>query len=313
MDAFEEQVSQGRADIGTAYSHLRNQYKSCYASPAATAREAMQSSGAASTIVQWLWSSGKEDTGEFLRSRKFVSLLVRFLVAEGQQSRVIRWLYRCNNNEKTPISSLHGFDTDRITTSLFEVLIEAETKYYGLESTIALFNRIIAGLQSSESTESSVNALAIRGAWALIKLVLRLPKAAKLDYSIFRPFLATMRQFRADALLTAQICIYLQERPYPLPALRHFQSMSAQATVNKNTSQRPHMVLLGLRAAELFFQGGHQTEALWIMDFLQRNFAQELESPPSPPQVGTPFMGGPRKMLKREKKSLHLLDDLAVQ
>lgn len=305
MDAFKERVSQGTADLGTAKFFLNIQNKACLASPAATLRETMKSCGAASTMLQWLWSSGMEETGEFLKDRDFVDILVSFIVAEGKRSRVLGWLYRCYSPEETPFSSLHESDLHRIPGSLFKRLIQEEIKIgNGLESAITLFLGAIAFLRSSGSTKSSMQFGTVGAAWTIV----RLPEAARLEPSIIQPFLETMRNFRCDPLLNAYLCVYLQKQPDPQPALTFFQTLAATKAIENGTDRRRlHIVLLGLRAAELFLQYGRQTEALWIMEYLQTYFAQELGSSRLKVRRHFTFKDEP------EEKSLFLLDSLAVQ
>lgn len=311
MDAFKEQVSQGLADLEKAKFWLGIQYKRCWASPAATVREAMQSSGAASTMLQWLWASGMEDTGEFLKDEDFVTQVAPFLVSEGQHSRILRWLYRCSSPKETPYSSLRGLDTHGIRSALFKSLIQGETRIGdGLESAITMFIRIVAGLRDAGSTESSTQNVAIQASWTLTKTILRLPKAAQREMSILRPFLETMRNLNNDLLLNASLCVFFQEPPDPQPALTYFR-ISAKSPLHKK-AVRPHIVHLGLKAAELFLQDGRQNEALWIMEFLATNYAMELGSPQDPIRRLI-ALDKPEKMLRKEEKSLLLLDALAVQ
>ena len=315
MDAFKERVSQGTADLGTAKFFLLIEHKDCLASPATTLREAMQSSGVASTILQWLWSSGIEDTGAFLRDQEFVVRLIPFLVAEGQYSRIMRWLDRCNNPEETPFSSLHGDGVDkyRLQGFLFERLILEETRVEnGLETAIALFLRIIADVRSFGLARKHMRCVAIQAAWVLTKAILRLPKAVKPEPSIVQHVLETMRSLNVDPLLTATICVNLPKRPDPQPTLTYFQNISAKAIASTSPRQQPYIMLVGLKAAELFLQDGRQSEALWIMEFLRTNFARELGLP-LPQTRKISLTDGREKMLEREEASLYLLDTLTVQ
>lgn len=308
MDAFKERVSQGTADLGTAKFFLNIQNKACLASPAATMREAMKSCGAASTMLQWLWSSGMEDTGQFLKDQEFVELLVQFIIAEGSRSRILGWLYRCYSPEETPFPSLHALDTNRIRKWLFKRLIQGEIAYgNGLESAITLFLEIVVFLRSSGSTKSTIQQGTVAAAWALTTSVIHLPEAAQPEPSIIGPFLETMKNFSTDRLLNAYLCIYLQKQPDPQPALTYFMKLSAEAIETTTAKRRLHTVLLGLRAAESFLQYGRQTEALWIMKYLQTNFAQDLGSPVPKVSRHYPIKDEP------EEKSLFLLDSLAVQ
>ena len=317
MDAFKERFSQGTVDLATAKFFLGIQFHDCLGSVAATPREAMQASGAASTVLQWLWSSGREDTGEFLKDKDFVSLLVRFLVADGQHSRVLRWMHRYNDLEEKPFLSIHRSDTYDLQRRLLAVLIHEEIWFGdGLESAMALFVRTVAGLRSSGATKGSMSDAVIQGAWILINYKSRNSKARELDPNIVRSFMKMMRGYQADPLLHAKLCIYSQERPDPQPTLIFFQKQSAEAIANSSAGKRSRMVLLGLRAAKLFLRDERRTKALWIIEFLQRNFAQELGSPPPPPLPPPPirklFARGVAEQ-KREEKSLYLLDELAIQ
>lgn len=304
MDAFKKRVSQGTADLDTARYFLRIQYHYCLASPAATPKEAMQSSGAASTILQWLWSSGMEDTGRFLRKRKFIAYLVPFLVAEDQHSRILGWLHRCNDPEEVAFSSQLGLHSRHIQDFLLKRLIKEEIRIGdGLESAITLFLRIA---DSPRSSKNSMQWGATKAASLLGTAILRLPKATEIEPSIVRSFLETTRDVDRGPLLSARFCVFLRN------TLPSFQNEFADTIVNKSVRQRPHLVLLGLRAAEVFLQDARQNEAHRIMEFLETNFPLELGSLLTQDRNDS-VMKESEKALTEEEESLRLLDALTVQ
>ena len=313
MDAFKDQISQGVADLNSAKLCLKLQYKDCLASSAATPREAMQISGAASTILQWLWASGMEDTGEFLKDTGFVYRLVPFLVAERQHSRVLRWLHKCCSPDETPYTSLRGLDTERIESLLLKRLIAEETRYGdGLESAINLFVRTVAGFRNALLFKSSKCDFATQAAWALTVSICRLPQAALPKAIIIQQFLKMMRSFNKDLLLKAVVCVYVQESPEPQLALTYFRKTPYKVLREMGAQKRYYVVLLGVRAAELFLQDGRHTEALWIMKHLRTYFAEELDWPSDP--VRKSIVPNEQATLSgEEERTLHLLDTLAVQ
>ncbi len=315
MDAFKERVSKGSADLEIAKFCLRVQYQECLASPAATPREAMLSSGAASTILEWLWSSGMEDTGTFLNDREFITLLVPFLIAEGRHSRISRWLQRCHCVGETAFSSLQGQDTHRVHNLLFVTPIVQEMRVGdGLESAISVYLQIVTGLLSAGGTNDSLRRVALRVAWILTRGILRLPKAAEPEPPIISAFVNTTRKLKPGSILNAIFCLNMQEIPDPWPALTVFQRISAKIYAWENASQRVPAALLGLKAAELFLQDGRQSEALWIMDFLQENLAQEIGLQPlQDSKRRASFSKEPNSVWKDEERSLLLLDTLTVQ
>lgn len=312
MDAFKDQISRGVANLKSANFFLDLQYKACLASPAATPREAMQNSGAASTILQWLWASGMEDTGEFLMDMHFVSHFVPFLVAEGQHSRVLRWLHQCHSPDETPYTSLRGLNTERIECLLLARLIKEKTRYGdGLDSAINLFVRTVAEFRNIWLTRNSKHNIAAQGAWALMKSICRLPQAALPEAITMRHLLETIRTFNNDTLLDAFVCVYVQESPEPQPALTYFRTTSCDALLKMSAQRRYHIVLLGVRAAELFLQDDRQTEALWIMGYLRTNFAKELGWPSEPVRKSL-LPNEQATPSEEEERSLHLLDTLAM-
>ena len=316
MDVFKKRVSEGTANLQTAKLCLGLQNKACMARSAATRREAMRTSGAASTILQWLWSSGLEDKGLFLDDRLFISLLMPFVVAEGQQSRISRWLQRSHRFGGNQLSSISGLDRDRIH-GLFAKLVGEEIHIGdGLESAINLFLRTVADLRSSGLSGKATGGLAIPTAWLLIAEIIRLPKSKGPQPTLLNAFLKTTREITssARAVLNATLCVYIQERPDPQPVVDLFHNISAKAIKYTGASRRAQVVRLGLRAAELLLQDGRQEQAFSIMKHLQTNFAWELGSP-QVSQVATPVRPykspGPRD-LRDEDVTLTLLDTLPV-
>ena len=312
MDAFKDQIAQGVANLNSAKLFLYLQYKACLASPAATPRVAMQNSGAAWTILQWLWASGMEDTGEFLMDKDFVCLLVTFLVAGGQHSRVLRWLHQCHSPDETPYTSLRGLDTERIECLLLTRLIKEETRYGdGLDSAINLFVRTVAGFRNVWLTRDSKYNIAAQAAWVLMKSIRRLPQGARPKAIIVRHFVETVRTFNKDPLLNAFVCVYVQESTEPQAALTFFQTTSCRSFLLLSAPRRYH-IALGVRAAELFLQDGRQAEALWIIGYLRTSFAKELGWPLDPVRNSLP-LNDQATLPVEEERSLHLLDTLAVQ
>lgn len=313
MDAFRQLVAQGTADLEKAKIFLSIQYRACMTRSATTPREAMQTSGTASTVLQWLWSSGLEDTGIFLHDPVFTRLLVRFLVADGQYSRISHWLQRCHRQGERPFLSLNEWDTtNRIPSRLFLRLILEELRIGGgLESAINEFHRTVAGLQSCGHADNFIGPYAHKAAWLLTTYILGIPRSAEPQPSSFHAFSKTTIELNSDDLLKATCSVFIQKTPNPQPALQWFRTVSDGSTEIKRASQRPHMVHLGLRAAELFLQDDSPAEALWIMNFLQTNFVPELGSPR--PQIRKNLSWGPLKRPRGEETSLRLLDALTVQ
>ena len=277
----------------------------------------MQTSGAASTILQWLWASGMEDTLEFLKNKPFVSSFVPFLVAEGQHFRVRRWLHQCHSSDETvftslPESNTEGMERERIESHLLTRLVKEETRCGdGLDSAINIFIRTVAGLDNARLTKSSKQDIAGQAAWALTRSICFQPQVPMPKATTVRRFVETMRTFNEDPLLNAFVCVYVQKWTEPQAALTFFQNTSCEVFLPMSAQARCHILLLGVRAAELFLQNRRQTEALWIMGYLRKNFAEELGLPLEPVRKSL-SLNEQATLSEEEERSLHLLDTIAV-
>ena len=306
LDAFRERASQGKADFKMAKLYLTLQYQACVNSGDATPKQTMQTSGAGSTILQWLWSSGREDTGIFLDDPGFVDMLFAFLVAEGQLSRISPWIQRCHDSGERPFSSISALDSSRIAKQLFEMMLRHEIRIGdGLESAVDLFLRTVADLRSAGFERSFIRTISTYAARGVVRTIIDLPNSSKPQPPIFYAFSTTVRSMNPDNYTHACLGVYLQKRPDPQPALTLFQSPKFLEKKPKRAT--PRLVLLGLRAAELFLKDGRQKEALWIMEFLQANFKLELGLSKCRERQAKP-----KDWLMTEERNLQLLDTLTV-
>ena len=321
LDAFRERASQGTADLKMAKLCLMIQNTAYLTPRAANPKQAMQTGGAGSTVLQWLWSSGIEDTGTFLDDPRFVDFLVTSLVAEGQQSRILHWLKRCSYREEKPFLSIANLKFICVAPQLFEVLIRQEICIgEGLESAIDLFIRTVADLRSVGVEGALLKQISIPAAWRLVKTIMYLPSSSEPHPPIFHAFLKTMRSIPpSNRYLDAFLSVYVQENPDPQPALTWFQfHMVSQNVTSFAPHQRYEIVVLGLRVAELFLKDGRQKEALWIMKSLQTRYKPELGLSKSRerdtmlrPRVSRHNLES-EDLLRDEEKNLELLDTLTV-
>ena len=316
MDAFKKQVSQGTADLATAKSCLLRQYAIYRNTASAVPRDLMQSSGAASIILQWLWSSGEEDTGMFLNDSGFVTILIRFLVAEGHHARISQWLSRCNIIGEKPFSSLHGPNKAFVQRRLLTRQIESETIFGGgLESAIKLFNKAVNWQRALGCTRTSTKYYASFAVSSLIQKMGNKPKEVTLESSVTEGFLEIVQYF-FDSISFAEFCVFVLEPPNPQPALTFLKSLSPTSPLMSYAGGRSRVLHLGLRAARLFVQDDRKKELRITMDFMQNNFLRELNSPPTPlPLIKkTPLPGFPafQKRARTENENLRLLEALAL-
>ena len=308
IDLFKERVSQGKADLETAKSCLRAQRTIDFSRELAKRRKGMRSSETVSTLLQWLWSSGAEEPGQFLRDKDFIDLFVPYLIVEGRQPLILRWLQRY----ETPSTSLHKTDA-RCKGFLFFNLIACENRYGdGLKSAIRLFVRSIDIMYSCGWNREVITSSIMSAAWLLTRRILQHPGKVELEPSSAQALLNILESIDPHHLATAHLYLLIPEQPDPRPASAYLERLSSNSPVMVTYKHRPYILLLGLKAAQVLVQNNHQKEALRIMDFLNTNFAQDLGQPS--PQVLEPGSSDVVEVIKKdEKRNLILLDQLAIQ
>ena len=299
MDIFTEQVATGSATLETATLCLKTHYNNCLASSNTSATAAMKASGAGTVVTEWLWSSGLEESGEFLRHRGFVSVLVKMLISESQQDQLLKWLRRlhlnaCENQLPTSCESYKFLLLECIRSEIYVG--------NGLESATALFTKFAQGKHRSSAALNVV-------AHDLTMRLINHPKAAEVSNLVIESFMKTAKTFscRTNSYLTALHDAYLAKDPNPKSALQFFHTVSIKHLSEMKPSKRLHMVLLGLKTAELCLDKGRQTEAVFVMDHLRSRF---------PLEIGLASYENldlhKVKSNKEEEQSLRLLDKLAI-
>lgn len=310
-EIFKEQVNGGGATLEMAKLCLRAEQRNCFASPNARLGEALGSSGIGSLVLEWLWASGLESSKSFIEDWDFVRHLVPFLVAEKKQYRICRWLQE--GNLRGCATVLSGSDvraTKDWSNLLLQLITTENTHGQGLQSATDIF---IRSVDESQLTGSRHQQLHTAAAWYLTVAFTDAQKAVQMDRNIIRHFMdAVKTSSRPRSLIIAYQSIHLVEDPYPDVALNYLQGLSTDYRFPKSKS--PHVISLGLKAAEILLEKGREHEAMWLMEYLQTNFRDEIGAHASTehrtPSSRTSPVGDDREM--EEEKTLRSLNTLAI-
>ena len=305
IEGFKVLVSAGMADIMTATLCLSLQYKLCCDSPNIGLSDAMRSSKAGSTVLDWLRSSGIEESGGFLINGDFIKVVIPFLVAEERHGRILHWLQKCYQMLSEVSTQAQFLQVGRRIRHIFHYLIKAELEIgKGLESATLLFTQTVPSIEAGVGKRRLLWVIA-PAAWVLIDKTIYCRSAlVKLEDSTIEAFGLIVKASDGVSLLEAFRCIYFSRTSDPRAALQFFEKASTKMLVISSPVRRYRLVFLGMKAAELFFQDDRPVAATWMMEFLQTNFEQEL---------GSPGLSPYEELQKaREEKSLDLLDILAA-
>ena len=304
MDAFNEQVATGTATIHTASLCLQAQYNNCLASPIESLSDALGASGAGTVVRNWLWASDLEQ--EALKFPGFIGLLMEFLVAEQQQQDIMRWLQTFLPNE----TSLDTLEASKRYGSLLKQFIKSEVSTgQGSKAATAYFVSA-----SDQAAQAFPKIDQVRKAFDLIAHYLidelsRLERTSDLQKTTLNPLARSIKGFSKDGTyLYALRGLHLVQTPTPGPALQYFQNVSAASLAKTRPKKRAHIILTGLRTAEMCLAMERKADSIKMLRFLQENFKDEFE----PNLRVNSNRGSESAKTQDEKESLQLLDSLAI-
>ena len=260
---FKEQIAAGTATLEMAKLCLQAEYRNCLRAPEVQLRDVLGSSGIGSLVFDWLWASGSGDIETLLEDRDLVRYICPFVFAENHQSRVWRW---AQLEWKTNTSKAHSL--------LLLQLVKAENIYgQGLGPAIYMFIKCMECNQSVDSPHMRYHSAA---AWYLTRAVAKSAEVKREDWSLMLRFSSMIKHFaNPRSLIVAYHSVHLAKSPSPNVALKYLQGLPSETRIFSK-SKIAHIVAMGLRAAEIFLEKGRQNEAIWIMEYLQTQFPNEI-------------------------------------
>lgn len=307
MDAFQERISAGTATLETAKLCLEIQLKQCLTSADVNSNQSMRRANTASPMLHWLWSSGLEESGNFLQDRKFTRLLVAFLVSEQRHDRIITWLrrLRIERKEDTPMQVRNIPTTEAY---LLLQTVKSECIYgQGFDSAVKFFVKTFQELPS-RGFEEAGRIFSPAGHYLTFALS-GTSKTKNLANSTLESFVKTTTAWaKPSSIAFAWQRVYHPESSNPTIALQYLQKLSVERLRDMNPRSRLRIVLMCLRVSELFLTLEKQVEAIWVMKFLQSKFSREIGL-----QVAKETETQPAEVKREdEETNLRLLETLAV-
>ena len=244
-DNFTAQIAAGTATLDTALCCLRICYYRCLAAPNASPVIAMRASATGTVVLEWLWSSGLEDSLQFLKQRDFARLLIKFLVAEGRQGRVQYWLRRLQDQ------ACKGSSRENSITyyhTLSYLLSSEESIGKGVEAVTAHFVQIVQAFRREHGMIEELTKPLRRVAHRLTVNLMTLPKTPELQKRTLDPFINTMKHsfHKPSEHLTALHDVYLVRCPSPDSAIRYFQTLPEKVVSLMPAPIRSQIVQFGL-------------------------------------------------------------------
>ena len=318
MIHFRNCVSEGTANVSLAAACLEMEYRKAYLSSNDDLHKSLKSSGAGTTILNWLYSSKYGEGLRFLAHQRMRNLLTIFIIAEGKEHRIWEWLQELNTY--IIIQCRPTYDQLAMRKIQEDILrqrfrFEFRTRH-SLKSAIEIFSQrvqeisLLAGNPVIDNLIFwFIQLLAAHGGLQIsgIELLIRIidewdtdPRYRSALVNLYRP------QLRDDSILS------LNPRPGSdlarlAPALTLLRHYPTQNIFTDSERRRQDLIFLSSRLVELLSRDGSDAamrSATWVMRFLQAHFAAEIDAQPPPKAYQ------PARPDSDEMHNLQLLDSL---
>lgn len=290
MAWFEGTVASGSATITKAKYSLETLCKILTSSPETSVKHEMAKSGAGSKVQSWLWSSGLEESLEFLRDNGFTAVLTRYLVAERRHEVVWKWMHRLRDLEcKRSTEESKGLPPAPIQSAggLLLHLVKAESTHGdGVRAAVGHFLHI-AGRERLEKMEAQQGSMMREHARLASKflgptgrylthVLTENPRAAKLDVEFFERFTKSTLMWSSESLYQAKLQLHHPGKPSAEAALRYLKHISTKVSFTPSARKRKDIVHLFLDSASLLLQQDRYDDGALVMEFIRRNYAADL-------------------------------------
>ena len=292
---FDNQVASGQASLETARLCLNMELQN--AGRSKDSIKLIAESKASASVLHWLWSSGLEESLRFVHDGPFMDDLMPFMVIQGNEYRVMRWIRQLAAPLKRPspeeIEDSDGMsseaakihtDQEQTTHSSYlslavsrplKALIKAKIKYRSINSAVQAFFDVVKGndLTMASSSQISIEVLKL----IIRPVVARGPSSTGLDIKLYDRLLFFCNGIRSLESYAARLAQQHPTHPDATQSLRLFQSRSWKEEIPLwPTRKRISFANSCLRTAKVLLATGKESDAKWVMNFVQDNFPDEI-------------------------------------
>ena len=310
LQSFVDHMAAGTATISLARFCLAAQKRRLWLLPKEEARTALRSSQTGAIMLSWLWSSGMETSLKFCSDKRFINLLMPFLVAEGREATVLQWL-RYLNLKSTTLIGQERSESWEIRSHIVKSLVFAQSEQRdGIARAIELFVALINQSTGGTTPDDVRQVYGPVGRKLVSRLVWK-ELSPSLDQAIFDAFVETSSKWSLlSSYYKALLLLHNTWGADPTCALHYIRSTNKGNIERMSPRMRKRMVLLCIETAQALFAAYREAEAMSVMRFLETHFVNEIASlQPDQKKWHASPAGSGRSAAK--DKFMHQLDSLA--
>ena len=291
VESFRQHVGAGTASIDLAKLCIEDYLKS-FRGVNSERLSSKLSSDVSIAILQWLWSSGLEDSLEFLKDSKFVTLITPVLLVDGRDRIVHNWLSRLRLQLQTvqlnTLEDAHVRDNLHVQSNIVYSMTASEFKYgSGLNGALGGFLENVDSaskwvgtskdLRQAHPSVFDARRVLHRAGSYLIHRFTHLPATSLIDSKNFERLFGSAESWSRNASLArAQLALLHPVSPDPSLSLQYIHK--DMRVVNQYYGHRQNLraVNLCLSTSRMLLSQGHNADAEWVLNFVQKSFPREI-------------------------------------
>ena len=268
---FRQQVAAGQASLLTARHCLEICRQNARFKEIPTEKDSSKEATASETVLHWLWSSGLEDSLEFLHDYIFTSHLVYSLVVEGHQPQIRKWIDRLKAMVENSSVSPEGMDPsllDAVSRLLYSFLRTQVLLNPNFDVVIKEYLNIVQLF--NVPSESIRHSLLRRSGNFLASTILQQPCQVRLDSELYDGLLQSLGNWsnpHSGSYVSIHLCNPTD--PNPFMALRYLKTLPRKALENLKPWPKKRLNLLCLKTASCLLARGREKDATWVLSFAQ--------------------------------------------
>ncbi|CAG8977746.1 hypothetical protein HYALB_00012181 [Hymenoscyphus albidus] len=307
MDIFTHAVAKGMMTLESATNCLWMEQKRIRAAPFANVREGMKISGAGLVVLKWVMSNGWAEDLSFLANERFTGIFMYFLVAEGLQDVLWKWMmkYLTSNLEKIQTElrqrGMSG-SLNVVFKSFLRQLSKAETRdSVCLDNAYLQLGRACTILEDLGFQNDDRDVLIAHAQKYLVGATIEghsvRPQASEKAYATLLDTLPGKLMFHVGSeIQMAHLLLLHPTQPSvesALDVLSSWHELQEKATVStpdlrgsnqldipagtiRGVSSTTMGINLGFDATKFLLDKDRIAEADWVMKFLRETFPKEL-------------------------------------
>ena len=281
MKVFDLALAKGMMNLQYARACLNAKRRDIIQSPILSVREGMKESGAGLKVVKWLISSGTANNNDFLKDTAFATALMEYVVAEGLQEIVWKWITRafqdiprCWTIRET---MLHMKTRREIIGPLYHLIRAEASESTSLDAAYICLSRA-AGYFKGEIAPRMRDVLVTPGRFLVeeaTKLNSDRPPPSPSAFESFFSLVPTLLSRPYYQL--AHLSLYHPSKPNADRALAFLrQGKYAHPAYSMRRGADTRTIHLSLDTAKFLLEHEQYDDAEWVMIFLREKYSREL-------------------------------------